>query len=423
MRGIASIVVGSAAGQGLVVLTYPLLTRLYDPSEFGLLTVFTAVVGLIAVAATGALESAIQIPGEDDDAAAVAWAALAFLGLTSLLTAGVGLVAGSWLARMLGVPALTHYWWLLVLTLVTFGTYQILSDWMVRDRSYGALGRRNLLQGVGQVATQAGLGAAGVRPLGLLLGLGVGRLCALGGLVSRRGLLRRARPGPRAIWGALARFRRFPLIAMPSNLLNAAGINMPLLLVSALYGDARAGLLGLTVRVIASPAAVIGQAVNQVFTGESSAALRDGQGTLGATVRGSVARLLLLGAVPATALLLAGPALFGFVFGPEWVEAGQFARFLALAYLGQFAVLPVSTTLFLLERQERELAWAGFRLLLTAGGPVVCGVLGAPVATAVITLAAAHLISYVALYVLCVRAADASDADSRRRQTDSSRGE
>lgn len=413
LRGVASIVSGSVAGQAVVILTYPVLTRLYDPGDFGLFAVFASVVSMIAVASTASLEAAVPLPVEDEDAAAVAWSGLASVAATGLLTALVGTVAAVPLAELLGAPRLATYWWLIVLTVLAFGTYLVLSEWMVRDRSYGALGRRNLLQGIGQVGTQLGLGLAGVRPLGLLLGLGVGRVVALGGLLSRRGLLRQARPTAAALRAAVRRYRRFPLIAMPSSLVNSAGLEVPLLLVAALYGDVRAGFLGLTVRVISGPFTVLGQAVNQVVAGESSAAIRTPNGTLGRIVRTSARRLLLVGAVPAAVLLATGPALFGVVFGQEWTEAGDYARLLALAYLGQLAVVPVSSTLFLLERQHHELAWVVLRLLLTAGGPLGCGIAGAPVTVAIAALAAGHALSYIALYVLCVRAAD--DADRRFR--------
>ena len=409
LRGIASILGGSVAGQGVVILAYPLLTRLYTPSEFGLLTVFTSTVILVAVLSTAALDGAIPLPRDDRDAAAVAWAALLFVAATSIVTALVGLLAAEPLAALLGVPQLAEYWWLVALTVLAVGTYEVLTDWMVRGRSYGSLGLRNTLQGVGQVIAQVGLGLAGVRPLGLLVGLGAGRLVALGGLVSRVGLLRQPRPTVAAMRAMVGRFRRFPLLALPSSFVNRAGLEMPLLLTSALYGDVRAGLLGLTVRVVAGPLATVGQAVYQVFAGESSAAVRDPRGTLGAAVRGAARRLLLIGLLPATVLIAFGPALFGLVFGPEWTEAGEFARVLAVAYLVQFAVVPISATLFLLERQGQELAWAAARLLLTSAGPAVCGLLGAPITVAIAALAAGQTLSYSALYWLCVRAADAAD--------------
>jgi O-antigen/teichoic acid export membrane protein len=416
LRGVTSIVAGSIAGQGLVILSYPLLTRLYDPAELGLLTVFTSVVGMLSVISTASLEAAIPIPPDDGEAADVAWSALTVVFGTTLLTAVVGLFAASPLAHLLGVPALAQYWWLVALTVLAIGTYLVLSEWMVRDRTYGALGRRNLLQGVGQTATQIGLGLAGVRPLGLLLGLAVSRLVALGGLMSSNGLLRQRRPSLAGMRSALRRFRRFPLLAAPSSLINSAGLEVPLLLVSALYGDARAGLLGLTVRVFSGPTAIIGQAVSQVYTGETSAAIRQPGDALGKLLRGAVLRLLLLGAGPVLLVVVAGPWLFGLIFGPTWTEAGEYARFLAVAYLAQFAVTPVSSTLFLLERQGHELVWGCIRFVLTAGGMAACGLLGVPVLTAVIVLAVGHVLSYAALYILCLHAADVADNRHRHRR-------
>ena len=236
----------------------------------------------------------------------------------------------------------------------------------------------------------------------------------MGGLLSRRGLLRQSPPSLAAVRAALRRFRRFPLLAAPSALVNSAGLEVPLLLVSALYGDARAGLLGLTVRVFSGPAAILGQAVYQVFTGESSAAIREPQGTLRPAAAGRHA-------APAAARCRAGrgagrlgPAAVRAGLGPEWTEAGEYARYLALAYLAQFAVTPVSSMLFLLERQGQELAWGGTRLLLTAGGVAVCGFSGAPIGMAIGTLAVGQVISYALLFVLCLRAADHADRQFRR---------
>jgi len=406
---IASIVSGSIAGQGIVILGYPLLTRLYDPSQYGLLTVFTSVVGLLAVLSTASLEAAIPIPGDDREATAVAWAAIGSVGLAALLTAALGWIVAAPLADLLGVPALAGFWWLVPFTVLALGMYQVLSDWMIRERSYAALGKRNLLQGVGQVSTQAALGLAGAGAGGLLLGVGVGRLCGVGGLLSRRGLLRQARPSLASVRDAVRRFRCFPLLAAPSTLLNSAGLDAPMLIISALYGDARAGLLGLTVRVVGTPAVIIGQAVYQVFTGESGARLRQSDGMLGSSVRAAALRLCAGGALPAVVLIAAGPYLFGVVFGQQWAEAGEYSRILAFAYLAQFVVTPVASTLFLLERQGQQLAWAAVRLTLTAGGPVVCGIFQAPVKTAIIALACGHVLSYILLYMLCLHAADTSD--------------
>jgi len=264
------------------------------------------------------------------------------------------------------------------------------------------------------LAALDGFAVLQVRPLGLLLGIGVGRLCAFGGLLSGGGLLRHARPGFGAMRSTLSRFRRFPLLATPSALLNSAGLEAPLLVISAFYGDARAGLLGLTIRVFSGPTLVIGQAIDEVFSGESSAAIRNPRGTLRSLVRSTVQRLLLIGVAPAVILGLFGPWLFGVIFGPGWTEAGVYAQLLALPYLLQFAVNPVSGVLLYLDRQDQMLGWSAARLVLTAGGPAACAVVGAPITVAIAFLAIGHVVCYGLLYVLCARAVSAADDKYRR---------
>lgn len=408
--GIARILAGSVAGQGLVLLSYPFLTRLYDPAEFGLLVVFTSVTSMIGVLSTASLETAVLIPKTDEEAAAVAWAALASVAITTGATAVAGWFLGTLVGELLGVPALGDFWWLIALTVAVHGCYFVLSEWIVRRRSYGTLGHRNLVQGIGQVVTQIGLGLLGVRPLGLLLGSAVGRLVGTGGMLSRDGLFRRKRPTFREVADAVRRFRRFPLVASWSKLLNTAGLQVPFLVISAAYGDARAGLLGLAVRIIGGPTAVLGQAVYQVFTGESSARLRESDSDLAAFTRRSVMRLLAIGVGPAVLVAAFSPFAFELVFGPAWTDAGRFAQLLAVVYLAEFAVTPISQVLWLLERQDLQLIWDAGRLVLTAGGPIVCAIVGAPIFTAVACLAVAHVIGYALMYVLSIRAARASDA-------------
>ena len=289
-----------------MLLAYPILARLYDPAEFGLLVVFTSMVSMIGVLSTASLESAVLIPDGEDEAAAVAWASLASVVLTAAVTAVVGWFAGPSVADLLGAPAARR-------ALVAgradrarhrLPTWCSPSGWC-GPSSYGALARRNLLQGIGQVVTQVGLGLAGVRPIGLLLGLGIGRLCGIGGAISDGGLLRAPGPGCRRCVAAVRRYRRFPLVASWSKLLNTAGLQVPLLLISVVYGDARAGLLGLTVRVIGGPAGVIGQAVYQVFTAEASAKVRGDDRELAAFTRRSVLRMLAIGAGPAALIVAA----------------------------------------------------------------------------------------------------------------------
>jgi O-antigen/teichoic acid export membrane protein len=69
-RGVAIMTAGTALGQGLVVVLAPLLTRLYTPTDFGVLAVYGSVVSLVAVVASLRYELAIALPGRDKAVAA-----------------------------------------------------------------------------------------------------------------------------------------------------------------------------------------------------------------------------------------------------------------------------------------------------------------------------------------------------------------
>lgn len=415
-RGLLSILAGSSVGQGVILLSSPLLTRLYDLSDFGVMAVFAALVSIMSMVTTAGLDSALTLPEDEREARAVAWCGMYFAVAMALLLFAVASFAGAPIAAALGTPALDDFWWLLAVTLFALGVSNLYTGWLLRHKHYRGVGIRNILQGVGQSAPQIGIGLADPRPAGLLLGIGLGRLAGSTGVLSRAGFLR-GDPVPTVteLRRALSRYRRFPLVTSWSMLLNGVGLHAPVLVVAAAYGDVTAGLFGLTIRVVSGPASLVGQATAGVFAGEAAALVRERRPGLAALVRGTALRLLLLGVIPSAVLVLFGPPLFGLVFGEEWTEAGRFAQVLAIGLLAQLAVSPVARTLLVLEHQGLQIASDGLRLALTIGGPVVCALAGTPELVAIIALSGAYLISYLLLFLLCRRSAVAAD---RRMEAD-----
>ena len=64
-RSVAVVTAGAALGQGLVLVSAPLLTRLYTPADFGVLAVYGSLVSLVAVVSAMRYELAIALPGYD----------------------------------------------------------------------------------------------------------------------------------------------------------------------------------------------------------------------------------------------------------------------------------------------------------------------------------------------------------------------
>ncbi|HJU84398.1 MAG TPA: lipopolysaccharide biosynthesis protein [Holophagaceae bacterium] len=366
-RNVAKIAGGTAIGQGLVMASMPLLTRIYTPEHFGLQGVYVSVLSMLVVVACLRFELAIPLPKEDGEAAHVLVLALLSVGLVTLLTLAGCLFLGGWFLTTVRASGLRPYLvWVLPIGVFGGGAYQAMSYWALRRRDYARLAKTRVQQGLAQVVTQIGLGLLPFGPLGLLAGADVGRLNGTGTLV--RSALEGegkyfksiTREGLRSM---ASRYREFPLLSAGSALINAAGLYIPVILFTRSFDTRLAGQFSLAQRIIAIPIALIGQAVAQVYMAEGAALLRDRPAELHALLKRTIRKLLLLGAPPVLLLALMGPWGFRLVFGPKWGEAGLYVRILCPMYLLQFVAFPVSQTLSILERQGLQIMWDVARLV------------------------------------------------------------
>jgi O-antigen/teichoic acid export membrane protein len=176
------------------------------------------------------------------------------------------------------------------------------------------------------------------------------------------------------------RYRKFPLFAVPGTLSNLLAIEAPTLLLATFFSPAEVGLYWLSYRILALPTALAGEAVSTVFY-QRLAAMR-ASGLRGAATTTQVFALLVAVAiVPMALIAVAAPSVFGFVFGPDWEEAGHYARALVPAQLMLFAAYPLTQTFFVYEKQQALLLWnVGFLAMSAAAfavGASSTGALGA----------------------------------------------
>src|SRR5690606_9508647 len=115
----------------------------------------------------------------------------------------------------------------------------------------------------------------------LTLGIAVGRSLAVGGMVGKLSIFARPWPDRRLFGPTARRYVKFPLLTTWSRTLNSAGLQLPIVILSAMYGAAAIGFLALTMRVLASPVNIVADAVGQYFEGSFAATLRARDGSIG----------------------------------------------------------------------------------------------------------------------------------------------
>jgi len=111
VRSAAVLVSGTAAGQALVILSSPILTRFYSPGDFGVLAVYAAVLAFVVRISSLRYELAIPLPRTDGSAANLLTLSLCVLGLIVALTSLAVVLFGESLIKWLNTPAFEPYRW------------------------------------------------------------------------------------------------------------------------------------------------------------------------------------------------------------------------------------------------------------------------------------------------------------------------
>ncbi|OPL10013.1 MAG: polysaccharide biosynthesis protein [Firmicutes bacterium ML8_F2] len=370
-RSVSILAGGTAAGQAIVVLASPLLTRLYSPEDFGLLAVFASMLGIIGVVASLRYQLAIPLPESDQEAAhVVVLSLLVVLGITMLTTIGV-IFFGESIAQIANTPALGGYLWLLPLGLLLMGIYQIFNYWAIRNEAFTVIARTKLTQSLSMVAVQIFGYALG--PVALLIGRISGQAAgatSLGALAVRKRWSTFRQVKLCGVRWAAARYKRFPIYSSWGGAFNTAGRELPPLLFAALFSASAAGIYMLAHRVLNMPMTLIGRSIADVFFFHAAEANRNGQ--LAQLVANIHEKLAHIAMPPALLLVIAGPELFALVFGERWQQAGIFVQCMAPWIYMQFITSPLSRVNSVLEKQAQGMFFQTI-LFLTRIGALFIG--------------------------------------------------
>jgi O-antigen/teichoic acid export membrane protein len=373
LKNVAIMLTGSGVGQLVSVLLSPILTRLYSPQQFGILSVYTAILVILVVLASLRYELALTLVASEEEA--INLMAVCFCALMAT-TVVVGVAAFAFpedlLESLWPTPInyyrMTGYRSLLVIGFLWLGGYYIALYLATRQEAFGAIARTRIYQGVTGPLAQIGLGVMGVGAPGLLigsiLGQSAGTVGLLYGQIGTRLMMVRA-----VSWRKMAvlarRYRRFPLVASWAALIDTVGGNQLLyLLVSIEYSARIAGFIFLAERIVARPLSLIGTSILQVFIGEAGRLVSADPAKLRARFYQVTSRQACVALAWIVIANLAGAALFPTVFGADWGDAVVYLQAMSLAYLAQAIVLPVFHTLQILEKQTLAAGWEIGRLSL-----------------------------------------------------------
>lgn len=330
----------------------PVITRLYTPDQFGEYALFTSLVAVLTLIATGAYEFSIVLPKKDTRAVqlfklSLLWSAV-FIGLMyAILFAGFS---------HLKVHTSLSTSFLLLLPLGVFASslMSTFSYWFNRKEYFDEFAQAKVSMSIGTGLFQVGLGATGFTSIGLMIGLISGRLFSAGTMALKKidDLKRLFKNWVKGdLKDAAKEYSDHPKFVLLSSLLSSFSIEIPVFLITSLFGSQELGYYGLSLRVLMAPVTFVSLSVGQVYYQKFAARKNSGEKLAPFLLR-LWGILSLIGIIPFTLLFFFSEPVFVFIFGSEWANAGIVSEILAPMLFFLFMMNPTSKSLLVLDQQR-----------------------------------------------------------------------
>ncbi len=349
---------GTSLGQSFVLITAPIVTRLYSPADFGDLSIFISIVSIFGVVVCLRYQMAMLIPDDNDEAATVLLLCFASIAIVTLISVFLIIIFGNPFLTLINAPTLKSLLWLVPLAVAIQGTNLALYFWNTRKRKFTRMSLSVFLNKSSYATTQVGLGFL-LQPLKMFL---IGAY-PVGALVSAVFLIVSTLKEDltlfvrniniKRIIQVAFRYRKFPQYDLWSVLLNTISWQLPSFMLSAYFSSTIVGYYSFGNRLIRVPMSLVGQAISQVFFQRASKSRIDGD--LSDVVEDVFNRLVRIGLIPILILTIIGRELFVVVFGPQWSEAGVYVQIMAIWTFFWFISSPLSSIFRVLEKQEISL--------------------------------------------------------------------
>ncbi len=353
-RLVSQIASGTILSQLIILVSTPILTRLFPPDAFGFLALFTSAYVIISGVCTLKYEQSIILPKNDETASMLTALTVQLSMAGALLTAGgIGFAVVS--------KGLSVGWLFLPFCILLAALQSSNRQWCARRRDY-RIYSSSLVLGAGfNVSTSVFFGYFfNDLDYALIIGFAVGLFSSvLFLLVSKSTGFGSVLVFGKNIWKQFStlanQYREFPLHVLPISLAVGVASYGPPILLGFVYSLDTVGHYAVASKFVLLPSAMIGGALSEAFRAEFMSRIHSGL-----TISGSSKSLLLkliFVAVPLYALLaFAAPALFKFAFGAEYSLAGDLAQIVAIGAIGLLVAQPFQSVFICLRRSGLGLA-------------------------------------------------------------------
>ena len=357
VQNVATLATGTTIAQLISVGSAPVLYRIYSKEDYGTLGTYMAIVSVIGVFSTLRYNEAIILEKDDKDAKIVLWLNRYInIIFTFICVIGVYIING-WICTLLNNDQLRVWLYFMPISIFFGGQNEIFKIWANRKKEYRILTINAVLMALIVPFVSICIGVFNSGPIGLFLGLLIGQVTPaiiLHFSLSRKyNLKKTSEINYETIKRFANRHRDFPFYSLPSDFINRLTQQLPIFMLSTLFGASIVGVYNLCTRMLAIPMQLISSSVASIFRERATYDFNT-YGNSFSIFRKTTITLLLISIIPFTILIFSAPFLFELFFGQKWRMAGEFAQILTPMFFFNFIVSPLTYMYYIVNKQKED---------------------------------------------------------------------
>jgi teichuronic acid exporter len=359
---------GNIFAQLINLVSLPIITRLYTPKEFGEQTIFLQITAIVITVVTFRLEYLINLPKQDEEADSIIAIALAlclfwigcYLTIIVLFYDNIVYLIGGEQKKnwVLAIPAAT----LLI----------CISNIMLFKIQRGANFK---ISGISEILNKAFFSIS----------------CILGAILfeMEHWLIYSVMFGYSAkiiylyryfyygefkaiinnlkfsILMILHRYYKISISATLSNFLMLIGVMIPIVMIERTYGSSVLGQYALVTATLSLPTSLMGNAIGQVYF-QRAANEYNMSGSFNHLWKKTSFNLFIIGLPIYILIFIVSPFLYPIVFGTEWMETGEYAKYICVSAFFSFFSTPLDRGSLVVKASLYIICWHTFRTLTIA---------------------------------------------------------
>lgn len=345
---IAKISSGTLLGQGISIITLPIITRLYGAEILGIWTLLNSISVIIYSFSDWGLTNSLMV--EDDNNEEKNYKVVSSISALSCFIASSFTILYIFFFNSDIKINLIFIYLYLIITTFTSQQIQICYTWLNRKGKYNILMKNPLINNGVYSFLAIMLGIIGYKSYGYFIAYIFGQIITL--LHMKRNL-------PNIMFTfnikdysyILKKNKSFVIYQVPINIVSKMKSQLPTFVIRGFWGIEILGYYSVAIKVLNIPTTLLASAIGRVFFKTISLMKRNGE-LIGSYVYKNMISAMQIAIVPIAILNAFGDLVTVLFFGEEWIIAGKFIQILGMQYLYIFITNSVQGLAITLDKQK-----------------------------------------------------------------------